>query len=358
MMIPSPVKTKDPNSDSKMVFGMFAGLRKDAYAPSWLMEDVCRKWNVQAGAVQLRLVSVSENATFALSVAGETKAMVRVSQPGYVAGSRAVASEMAWIRALHEVDDVHVIDPMRTVDGSFVAEIDDAEGITWTVVCTRFVPGMSLENVDDPVPDFATIGASAARFHAHARQWRPPSGFTRFQWNIADMIGPSPRWGHWEDADLEDHDRRVCNRALSKAMEVMAQVSKTKQSWGLIHADMRLSNAIRQPDGTIAVIDFDDAGYGWYLYDYAASLSFIEHRPLALRLARAWVQGYEHAAGKLNNQQLGIMAALSMIRRLQMLGWTTNHREDALPDGLAEEQPAGSVACALRYLDDSLWLLS
>lgn len=78
-MIPSPVKTKDPNSDSKMVFGMFAGLRKDAYAPSWLMEGVCRKWNVQAGAVQLRLVSVSENATFALSVAGETKAMVRVS---------------------------------------------------------------------------------------------------------------------------------------------------------------------------------------------------------------------------------------------------------------------------------------
>ena len=51
------------------------------------------------------------------------------------------------------------------------------------------------------------------------------------------------------------------------------------------------------------------------------------------------------------------MSALSMIRRLQMLGWTTNHREDALPEGLAAEQAAGTVQCARNYLADTQWLL-
>ena len=133
---------------------------------------------------------------------------------------------------------------------------------------------------------------------------------------------------------------------------------RTQQTWGLIHADLRPSNIIRDADGKLTIIDFDDAGYSWYLYDYASSLSFIEHMPYAPELARSWVKGYEQVAGAFSEDQLEVMSALSMIRRLQMLGWTTNHREDALPEELATTQASGSVLCAQRYLEDSRWLLN
>lgn len=93
---------------------------------------------------------------------------------------------------------------------------------------------------------------------------------------------------------------------------------------GLIHADLRPSNVIRGNDGRLTVIDFDDAGYSWYLYDYASSLSFIEHEPYAPDLAKAWVKGYQRVAGSFTDEELRIMSALSMIRRMQMLGWTTS----------------------------------
>ena len=76
---------------------------------------------------------------------------------------------------------------------------------------------------------------------------------------------------------------------------------------------------IRGNDGRLTVIDFDDAGYSWYLYDYASSLSFIEHEPYAPDLAKAWVKGYQRVAGSFTDEELRIMSALSMIRRMQML---------------------------------------
>ncbi|GHS86054.1 hypothetical protein AGMMS50218_05120 [Actinomycetota bacterium] len=46
-----------------------------------------------------------------------------------------------------------------------------------------------------------------------------------------------------------------------------------------------------------------------------------------------------------------------MIRRLQMLGWTTTHREDALPPELWAAQVPGTVEVARRYLRSGTWLL-
>ena len=36
--------------------------------------------------------------------------------------------------------------------------------------------------------------------------------------------------------------------------------------------------------GDVNVIDFDDCGFSWYLYDLGSSLSFIEHLPVVPEL--------------------------------------------------------------------------
>ena len=63
------------------------------------------------------------------------------------------------------------------------------------------------------------------------------------------------------------------------------------ERFGLIHADMRLANLI-VGKGRIWLIDFDDCGFGWFLYDFATALSFIEDHPQVPKLKEAWIEGY------------------------------------------------------------------
>ena len=145
------------------------------------------------------------------------------------------------------------------------------------------------------------------------------------------------------------------DRAEWAAREVVARYGRTSANWGLIHADLRPSNIIIGPDGELTLIDFDDCGYSWFLYDFAAALTFVEHKPYAPAMAQRWVEGYRSVTA-LDDSQLEFACALSMLRRLQMIGWTRNHYRDALPAGLLDEQVPGTVTCAERYLEDPLWL--
>lgn len=116
----------------------FSGLTKGCPAPFWLFQGVCGAWGIDHSRAQLNLITVSENATFLLLLDGEPQGVVRVSQPGYVGGPEAVASEISWLNALHDIDGISLINPVPTVRGTFVTKINDLNGIGWTVISTKY----------------------------------------------------------------------------------------------------------------------------------------------------------------------------------------------------------------------------
>ncbi|GIG30186.1 phosphotransferase enzyme family protein [Cellulomonas marina] len=332
----------------------FDALTKGAPAPYWLHRGVCAAWGLQCERVDVTLITVSENATFRLDLDGRPVGVVRVSQPGYVGGPEAIASEFAWLGSLHDLDDVDLIAPVPTQRGPFHAVVRDDRGHGWTVVSTRFVEGTVLEDLADPTPYYRTIGRWSALFHQHSRTWQPPYGFTRFTWDLPDMVGPTARWGRWEDAVVDPGQHALLAGAQSRALSLLADLERTPATWGLIHADLRPSNIMAGTDH-LTVIDFDDCGWSYYLYDFAASLSFVDAEPYAPAMAQAWVAGYREVA-PLTAADLRHAGALAMLRRLQMLGWTTTHRIDALPPAL-QDQLTGALLCAERFLASPTWLL-
>ena len=66
--------------------------------------------------------------------------------------------------------------------------------------------------------------------------------------------------------------------------------------FGLVHADIRLANLLVEGDH-VRVIDFDDCGFSWFMYDFATTVSFIEDHPDVPELHEAWVEGYQSVAG-------------------------------------------------------------
>jgi Ser/Thr protein kinase RdoA (MazF antagonist) len=335
----------------------FDHLTKGDPAPAWLRDGIAAAWAFGAGDPTVTLITVSENATFLVRVAGVPVAVTRVARPGYVAGATEFESELAWVAALGETGTVRVPSALRTHDGRFVASVHDGTGTTWSCVSFSYLDGDILEDVAEPVPYYREIGRTTAVLHEHVTSWRPPAGFRRHTWDVEHMVGPGCRWGRWENAGLAPDERTLLDAAQSAALTVLADAPRTPASSGLIHADLRPSNLMVDDAGRLTVIDFDDCGHSWFWYDFASALTFMEHTDEAPAMASEWVAGYTEIR-PMTSTDVDVACALSMVRRLQMLGWTTTHREDALPPTLWVAQAAGTLDVAEAYLRRARWLLS
>lgn len=346
-------------------FAAFAQLCKGDPAPDWLLREVVAGWGLSRRQVALKLIAVSENATFRLEIDGAPHAVLRVHRPGYVDPDQ-IRSELQWVQSLGEGTSVRVPRVMPLAEGDLVltfsrsaADGAPAHEAPWHVVAFAFVEGEVLEDIIDTLPDPASyyrrIGATTAAFHDQQSGWARPQGFDRFQWRVQDMLGSTSRWGDWRGAALSVEQLDLLEQAEEAALEHIADLRPGGEGWGLIHADLRPSNIMIHQD-VLTVIDFDDCGWGWLLYDFASAFSFIEHEPYVPDLAKEWIAGYR-SVRELSETDVKHACALSMLRRLTMLGWTTTHREDALPPAVWEAQVPGTVQVAENYLRSQTWLV-
>ncbi len=93
--------------------------------------------------------------------------------------------------------------------------------------------------------------------------------------------------------------------------------------FGLTHADLRIANLLVDGDRTI-VIDFDDCGLAWFMYDWATAVSFIEDHPQVPELQAAWVEGYR-AVAPLSAEEEAELPTFVMLRRLLLVAWIGSH---------------------------------
>jgi Ser/Thr protein kinase RdoA (MazF antagonist) len=72
---------------------------------------------------------------------------------------------------------------------------------------------------------------------------------------------------------------------------VMAELGSQSDAFGLIHADLHLENALFDGDA-VRVIDFDDCGFGYWLYDIAVPLWDNRSRADYTAIRAALLEGY------------------------------------------------------------------
>src|SRR5215469_15090838 len=132
-------------------------------------------------AATVRLLNVSENATYLVEDPAAGPSVLRVHRLGYHT-EPAIASELAWMDALRAEAGVRTPRVLSATDGRrIVTAADGASGERRRCVRFEFLPG--TEPADDSVEHFAELGEITARMHRHARRWARPPGFTRFHWD-------------------------------------------------------------------------------------------------------------------------------------------------------------------------------
>ncbi len=310
--------------------------------------DALAAYGGHPGAVEL--LNVSENATFLVSDPGAGPSVLRVHRLGYHT-EQEIASELAWMDALRAEAGVRTPRVLPAADGRRVVTVREPGGAAERY-CVRFefLPG--TEPGGEPAltaTHFAELGEITARMHRHAREWSRPAWFTRFHWDYDAAFGRQARWGRWQDGiGVGPSERRILSRLDDVLRARLEAFGSGPERYGLVHADTRLANLLVH-EGSVSVIDFDDSGFSWYLYDLGTSVSFFEHAPEVPTLVDAWLEGYRQA-GQLSAEDEAEIWTFIMFRRLLLVAWIGSHRAVDIAAELGAGYTQGSCDLAESYL--------
>ncbi len=268
-----------------------------------------------------------ENLVLGIQPAGGEHLVLRVHRPGYRTDDE-LRSEQSWAAALRTDGVVATPESVPTPAGDVVARVlvpGRAEPLQITAV--RWVPGEPLGDVTDAgamaldaVARYRQLGALMASMHDHAAAWTPPAGFVRPRWDVGGMLGDAPLWGRFWDTDaLSTDDRAVLERFRDHARRELSALGEPPERFGLIHGDFLPENVL--VDGErLTLIDFDDSGWGWHLFDIATSFVGAWGQPDEEALEAAFLEGYR-SVRPLPEEHLALLPLFLALRAATYAGW-------------------------------------
>ncbi len=316
------------------------------------LDSVARRslpyWGISSES-DLKLLSLSENATYLVKAPNQTKPLIlRVHRTGYHSRD-AIRSELAWMKALQDENVLETPQAIAGLNGDMIQMVYTPEmDETRFVALFHLIPGVAPDE-SELIESFKRLGIVTAKMHNHAQHWQRPDFFERLVWDFDGCLGKTQLWGDWRLGPSLDADGKAVLEQTQDLIESRLQkFGMSPERFGLIHADLRIANLL-ESDGNTRVIDFDDAGLGWFLYDIASAVSFIETREDLPELIESWLAGYK-TERELSDEEIAEIPTFIMLRRMTLLAWIASHSETELAQSQGEAFTRGTVALAHDYL--------
>jgi Ser/Thr protein kinase RdoA (MazF antagonist) len=297
----------------------------------------------------IRLVSHSENEIYQVEAPSGRRWALRVQRPGYQT-EISLASEIAWLAALRQDGVVATPTPIAGLNGEWVQSLRHP-----SLPEPRNMVLFAWENGRRPVigedlrQSFRRLGAVIARMHVQSSAWQRPKWFERFTWNFETALGEIARWGRWRDGlGMNAAKVDLFGRTVDLVRERLAAYGSGPGRFGLAHCDLRLDNLLLR-EGEVKVLDFDDCGFSWYMYDVATPISFYEHLLHVHSLIELVLEGYGtvRAVSKADQEEIPTFV---MLRRLLLVAWIGSHAETDLAQSLGVSYTHQTAGLCSAYL--------
>jgi Ser/Thr protein kinase RdoA (MazF antagonist) len=219
--------------------------------------------------------------------------VLRIHRPRY-RSSAETRSELQYIQALRREVGLALPEPVYTRQGDLITTasiegIDEprhCDLVTWLDgrVC-RPHQGLGLKGT-------FRLGEALGRMHLFSQDFHAPPGFRLPRWDAdglfteASSYKPGSLEALFSPADRADF--MVIEQRTRATFRALGQKS---QSFGVIHADFILGNCLFHKK-KVQVVDFDDCGWGYFLYDMCRLLGNLKDYPEYPVLRRAFLAGY------------------------------------------------------------------
>jgi Ser/Thr protein kinase RdoA (MazF antagonist) len=297
---------------------------------------------------RLHLYPLTENWTYRVEADSAAPVVLRIYRPGGRSPAE-ILSELAWMAAIRADSESLVPGVIPTSGGSQVLELTRDAPLD-PCYCVMFSCAPGREPAEDELAAwFPQLGNITARLHRHARSWTRPAWFRRPSWDMSTTLGDRPHWGSWRSSVTDAEELEQLERLAEAVIARLREFGEGSGRFGLVHADLRLANLLVDGD-RITVIDFEDCGLSWYLYDLACALTFNEGRPEVRELIALWVDGYRQVEPLSAEDEKEIDTFL-MLRRLMLAAYAgLRHDTELAAQMSASGYNAETCAIAEPYL--------
>lgn len=265
----------------------------------------------------VRLIVARENAVHEMVLPDGNRAALRLHRTGYQ-DADAIRSELWWCAELAALG-LPVPEPLALLDGTLLATLPTGRHAS----AIRWLQGAPLGQAGVPLPQPVAVqldlhfrlGQLLRRLHRASDGLALPQGFTRPRWDMDGLVGEAPVWGRfWEHPAASYAQLSAQNAARDAVRSMLTRHAAEGGDFGLIHADVLREN-ILVSDAGISLIDFDDSGFGYRLYDLGTVLSQNQYEPARDDLRDALMAGY-------GTQDVETVEMFTLARVLASVGWT------------------------------------
>ncbi|WP_152362204.1 phosphotransferase enzyme family protein [Microlunatus speluncae] len=295
------------------------------------LRQLLGQYGLPAGTTT-RVLSDGNNLVYA--VGRDPARVLRVHRPGFRSMAH-TRSELIFLRHLaDQLPDIGFPRPIPARSGALVVTSEDGR---WHADLQTWVDGQraSADGLDEGAAGL--LGQTLARLHEAATRFRPPADFDLPHWDADGLFRAEsspfrPLLGRAEI--LSEPDLRDFAEIERRARAAFAELGRQPSTYGIIHADYILGNVQLTRRGVgwhSTVIDFDDCGHGYYLYDLGPVLGNLIDHPAA---RRALINGY-HRIRPLPPDWERHLPLMMAVRHASVCYWTAGlgvsptPREDA-----------------------------
>lgn len=270
--------------------------RQDRTTDEWavLLEPLARRalasYDLDVAGVSL--ITNDWNGVFRVDLTDGSSRVLRVSLPDRRTHAE-IEGEMAWLAALAD-GPVRVPAPVRARDGRLTVDAS-APGVPEARTCAVFgwLEGVRLAGTMTTA-NLAALGEATARLHQQASAFLAPTGMKT--WDSAyPFLEPEVLFDDEHAPMVDAAGRGAFARARSEAVGAIARL-RVAEGPRLVHADLHEDNAFIQPDGSIAILDFDDCMLGWPVQDLGVTVWALAAHDAFHELEPALREGYERVA--------------------------------------------------------------
>ena len=271
-------------------------------------------WNLNNKKYEL--IAFRENVTYKTFDSDGQQLVLRFHRKNY-SSKEEINSELKWLSALNK-EKINVPKSIKSINKNFIEKVNDqyVSVLTWI----NGKPLTKLKSCEKSLENnkiFYNLGKELAKLHLFSDVWNNKETLRKRTWNIEGLLGENPIWDRfWSNPELSEVQTNQIILMKIKCQTILENNLKDLD-YGLIHADAVRDNVLFNNSKKVQLIDFDDSGYGFRLFDIATTLLYYLRNKNFLIIKNNLIKGYL----SIRNLNMELLDVFILIRSFTYVGW-------------------------------------